>query len=427
MWRLRHRIRRWSLVSVLTFATVFALNFTPSGPVGLNGHLKGEDYVHFYVLGSLALDRDASLLYDTQRQADYLRTVVPGADLTYFVPVYGPQVALAFAPLAWLPYLASLAVWLATTLIAYALCCLAVFRLAPRLQPFPTELILLALASPALWQLLIHGQNSVIALASYTVGWMCLRSGKRVLAGVVFGLLFYKPQLALALCGVLVLTGGWRVLSGMALSASLQLAAAVAYFGHAALTEYVQMMRRLPALTALIEPKLHLMHSFRAFFLIVPGLAPLAFAASLVCSGWLVFALARRWTAKVDPDLCFALILPAVVLISPHTSVYDLVVLTPALIVIADRLFALQGRARRAELATCWTLLALVYLLPAWSTASLWLHVQPLVPCLAAMVVCVARLPQASPDDATPQSHKAQVTTLKSEPAKGSPLVSSCS
>jgi alpha-1,2-mannosyltransferase len=401
MSRLRRRIRRWSLVSALAFATVFVLNLTPSGVVGLNGHLKGQDYVHFYVLGRLAVDGDASLLYDTQGQADYLRAAVPGADLTYFVPVYGPQVALAFAPFAWFPYLASLALWLVTTLIAYALCCMAALRFVPTLKPFRTELILLALASPALWQLLIHGQNSAIGLASYTIGWLCLRSGKRVLAGIVFGLLFYKPQLAVALCGVLLLTGGWKVLSGMALSASLQLTVAAAYFGQTALVEYVDMLRRLSALTALIEPKLHLMHSFKAFFQIVPGLAPVAVAGSLVCSAWLVFALARRWATKLDPDLCFVLILPAAILISPHTSVYDLVILTPALIVIADRLLALQGRARRTELATCWTLLALVYLLPAWSTASLWLHIQPLVPCLAALVVCVARLPQASYEELT--------------------------
>src|SRR5687767_3001077 len=155
MSRLRRRIRRWSLVSALAFATVFVLNLTPSGVVGLNGHLKGQDYVHFYVLGRLAVDGDASLLYDTQGQANYLRAAVPGADLTFFVPVYGPQVALAFAPFAWFPYLASLALWLVTTLIAYALCCMAALRFVPTLKPFRTELILLALASPALWQLLI--------------------------------------------------------------------------------------------------------------------------------------------------------------------------------------------------------------------------------------------------------------------------------
>ena len=393
MLRLRHRIRRWALVAALTFAAVFAANLSPSGVVGLNGHLKGEDFVHFYVLGHLAAESNAALLYDTAGQAAYLTAVVPGADLTYFVPVYGPQVALAFAPFAWLPYLQSLALWLATILATYALCCRAALRLVPRLQPYRTEVMLLAAASPALFQLVIHGQNSVIALASYTGGWLYLRSGRRFLAGVVLGCLFYKPQLAVALCAVLLFTGGWRVLSGMALSASLQLAAATAYFGQDVLVEYVDMLRRLPAITALLEPKLYLMHSFRAFFLILPGFEPVAVAVSLACSAWLIVLLVRRWAARLDPDLCFALVLPSAVLISPHTSVYDLVLLTPALIVIGDRLLALQDTAPRGQLVASWALLALVYLLPAWSTASVWLHVQPLVPCLAALVVCVLRLP----------------------------------
>ena len=396
MSRLRHRIRRWSLVAALTFAAVFAVNLSTSGVVGLNGHLKGEDYVHFYVLGHLAANGNAALLYDTRGQAAYLTTVVPGADLTYFVPVYGPQVALAFAPFAWLPYLPSLALWLATIFVTYAICCRAALGLVPRLQPYRREIVLLAAASPAFFQLVIHGQNSVIALASYTAGWLCLRSGRRFLAGVVLGCLFYKPQLAVALCAVLLFTGGWRVLLGMALSAALQLAAAAAYFGHAALVEYANMLRSLSAITALIEPKLYLMHSFRAFFLMVPGLEPIALAASLACSAWLVFVLARRWATRLDSDLCFALVLPAAVLVSPHTSVYDLVLLTPALIVIADRLLALHDTVPRRQLTWSWALLALVYLLPAWSTASLWLHVQPLVPCLAALVLCILSLPPMS-------------------------------
>jgi hypothetical protein len=402
MLRLRHRIRRWSLVAALTFAAVFAANLSPSGVVGLNGHLKGEDFVHFYVLGHLALEGQRALLYDTAGQAAYLKTVVPGADLTYFIPVYGPQVALAFAPLAALPYLQSLALWLATILVAYVLCCSAVYRMLPGLQPYRTEVMLLAAASPSLFQLVIHGQNSVIALASYTAGWLYLRSGQRFLAGVILGCLFYKPQLAVALCAVLLFTGRWRVLAGMALSAFLQLAAAAAYFGQGVLVDYVTMLRSLPAITALLEPKLHLMHSFRAFFLILPGFEPVAIAASLACSAWFVILLARRWATHLDRDLCFALVLPAAVLISPHTSVYDLVLLTPALMVIGDRLLALQDKAPRGPLAASWTLLALVYVLPAWSTASLWLHVQPLVPCLAALVVCVLRLPPvpvaAAPD-----------------------------
>ena len=92
------------------------------------------------------------------------------------------------------------------------------------------------------------------------------------------------------------------------------------------------MLRRLPALTALIEPKLHLMHSFKAFFQIVPGLAPVAdrWFASL-------FGVARvrpcpplggsNWTRTC----AWFFILPAAILISPHTSVYNLVILTPAL------------------------------------------------------------------------------------------------
>jgi alpha-1,2-mannosyltransferase len=339
-----------------------------------SGHIKGEDYAHFYLLGRLALEGRTDSLYDAGAQARYLTKAIPGAPETYFVPVYGPQVALLYAPFALLPYLPSLAVFLAASIALYLASCYAIWRTLGSLHRYRIEIGLLALGSPALWQLILHGQNSAIALACVTAGWLCLRSHRPALAGIAFGLLFYKPQLAAAAGVVFLLTGQWTVLLGMVTSAVAQLGCASLILGMPSLTAYTQMLRQLPQIAPLLEPKVHMMHSYRAFFALLSIDARWVLVLSLLCSIATIAVVVRHWKAAVDPDVSFALLLIASVLVSPHTTVYDLVLLAPALLILADR----QLRDMTPHYLR-WCLLASVFLLPLTSSIASVIFVQPLV------------------------------------------------
>ena len=204
-----------------------AVNMAAPGVVARSGHLKGEDYSHFYVLGRLAHEGRVAWLYDTAAQARYLPTAIPGAPTTYFIPVYGPQVALFFQPFASVPYLPSLALWTIASAALYLGSCFGVWRRLERLRPYRTEVAILAIGSPALWQLILHGQNSAVAVASLTGGWLCLRARRHVLAGLALGLRFYKPQLALAAVVAQALTGRWVVVASMAACTLIQLASCI--------------------------------------------------------------------------------------------------------------------------------------------------------------------------------------------------------
>ena len=285
---LPRRARRFAvLLGIVTWA-VLALNLTRPGALGWNGHIKGEDYAHFYTLGRLIADGRADLLYDTAGQSAYLRTVIPGAPETVFIPVYGPQVALGYLPLAKLPYLPSFLLWSAITIAGFAACCFATYRACPNLAPHRRDVLILVAASPALWQLVLHGQNSIVAMASLTAGGILLRARRDVIAGAALGILFYKPQLALCAGAVLLVTGRWRAIAAMGGVTLLQIGAVWAIFGEGTLVAYARMIQRLPTLTYLLEPKLYLMHSFRAFFAMLPGVklvaVPLAVGLSLLRS-----------------------------------------------------------------------------------------------------------------------------------------------
>ena len=85
-------------------------------------------------------------------------------------------------------------------------------------------------------------------------------------------------------------------------------------------------------------------------------------------------------------SLRYAMLLLASVLISPHLTVYDLVVLAPAFLLLADWLVAqaLTHCTRRLG-----TLLYLAYMLPLLGPFARWTHVQLSVVALAAVVYSI--------------------------------------
>jgi hypothetical protein len=386
---LPRRVRRFATLLGIVTWTVLALNLIRPGALGWNGHIKGEDYAHFYTLGRLVADGRTDLLYDTSGQSTYLTHAIPGAPPTFFIPVYGPQVALGFLPLGAIPYLPSLILWSAITIAVFWACCLATLRGCSNLAWCRRDVLILIAASPALWQLVLHGQNSIVAMASLTAGGMLLQRRRDLAAGAALGILFYKPQLALAVGAVMLVTGRWRVILGMAATTIVQLAIAWLAFGGETLIVYARMIQQLPSLTYLLEPKLYLMHSFRAFFAMLPGFSGYAVPIAIALSLFALARIIRHWRSGHDDRVSFAALLIGTVLISPHTSVYDLVIVVPALMLVAD---AWIGAGVPTSWSWRWIALAAAYVLPVWPTASKMLFVQPMVIALAWILFEATRL-----------------------------------
>ena len=67
-------------------------------------------------------------------------------------------------------------------------------------------------------QVVGHGQNTFLSLLLASLVVTAWRARRGLLAGLAAGLLFYKPQLAAVIVGVLVLNLGWRALAGAGIS-----------------------------------------------------------------------------------------------------------------------------------------------------------------------------------------------------------------
>ena len=179
----------------------------------------------------LALRGRGDLLYDMRAQAELARKLVAQAPDSLYVPLYGPQLSLFFAPFARLPYGWALTAWLAVNILIYAFCCHAVWKSCPSLQAYRWTVLILAIAFPGFFHLLAWGQTSGLALC--VSRWLIspCRADQQLLAGLAIGSLIFKPQLGLAAAVVFVFAREWKVMAGAVAAGSIQLAAAWMLYG----------------------------------------------------------------------------------------------------------------------------------------------------------------------------------------------------
>jgi alpha-1,2-mannosyltransferase len=344
------RVRIHGLLLAVCFWTIYAVDMSSAGLLDRNGLVKGTDFFHFYTLGTLACQGRGDLLYGMRAQAEVARKVLPLAPDSLYVPLYGPQVSLFFAPFARLPYGWALAAWLFLNALIFALCCYAVWRTRPALRAERWTILILAIAFPGLFHLLLWGQTSGLALLCFTLAYLGLRNDQKLLAGVAIGSLIFKPQLGLAAAVVFVGAREWRVIAGALAAASVQLAAAWMHYGTGAMRNYWRALLHVEDILPLLEPRLYQTHSLRSFWSLLLPWPQVAFVF-YVASGLGVLALAVRcWQSGAPLEIRFAALLWASVLASPHLTVYDLVILAPAFLWLGDWAMA-NGESGFAGLA----------------------------------------------------------------------------
>jgi hypothetical protein len=363
-------------------AIILAVNFGRPGLVNWSGQLKGPDFLQFYVAGSIGLSGDSAALYDANAFAKLGVKRVPESSGVYYLPIYGPQMSLLFAPFALLPYGWALLIWILITTATYGVCCWAVWKSCRHLRNEGPSIVLIAAGFPAVFNLITYGQNSAIALACVTGAFLALRWDRYFLAGLAIGTLIYKPQLAVVLVCVFVASLEWRVVAGMLSGAALQLGAAWVWYGTPTMRAYYEWMRGIGEINSLLEPKLYQMYSLLSFWkLLVPNLQ-IALGLYIFSACVLLVASYRIWRTRAPLSVRYSFLLLATVLVSPHLFVYDLVILAPALLMVGD--WAL-GHPDDARAKPVQRLLYYSYALPVAGAATQFTHIQASVIAMSAL------------------------------------------
>jgi alpha-1,2-mannosyltransferase len=421
-WLSPRRLRAHAIILAACLWSIYAWNLATPGLRDRAGNLKGTDFLHFYTLGSLAMEhrgQDVGVdLYDMNAQAALAAQRVPEAAGLRYLPLYPPQVSLFFAPLAYLPYASALAAWWSFSAAVYGICCLAVWRACRNLHSYGGTVLVSAIAYPAFVHLIAWGQTSAIALAVFTGLFFLLRAKHDFAAGLVLGCLIFKPQLGLAAAAMFLFVGAWKTIAGAVLSAAAQLAAGVFYYGTGPLRKWVSALTNVQHVMPSLEPKPYQTHSLRTFWSMIIPSTELALALYVMSAVAVITLAVLIWKRAPSLALRFSSLLFATVLVAPHLTVYDLVILAPAFLLLADWMVEIRMvEPRAAELMTTqsvntpstrWlgTLLYLVYALPLLGPLARWTHVQLSVIAMTATVyllwIVTAKLSASSYNGSSP-------------------------
>ena len=204
-WLDERRVLRYArfLCGAYALAAILWIGLSP-GLVDPRNRPIGTDFMSFWAAGKLARESNPADAYDYSRHFAVERQALRwhnDYDLMYFPWHYPPTFLLVASLLAIFPYGASLALWTAISITAYLMAVRSVL-------PY-RRWLLVALAFPAAFVNLGHGQNGFVSVALLGGGLLLLECNA-VVAGILFGLMSYKPQLGILLPLVLMVSGHWR-------------------------------------------------------------------------------------------------------------------------------------------------------------------------------------------------------------------------
>lgn len=392
-WITAKRLRVHGFLLALCLWSVYLWNIAAPGLRDRAGNLKGTDFLHLYTLGSLALAHRGVDLYNLHTQSELAAQRVPAAAGIRYLPLYPPPVSIFFAPFARLPYPWALALWLTLSALLYGLSCYAVWRACPGLRNWAPTVLILALAYPAFWHLMAWGQTSALALICFTLAFFALRSQREFLAGLALGCLIFKPQLGLAAAILFLITLRGKVIAGAILSAAGELMAARLYYGPGPLREWMNVLLHVPSVLPLLEPRPYQTHCLRTFWAMLLPWPSASFTLYLI-SAFLVSALTVAcWRSRAPLSLRFSALLLTTVLVAPHLTVYDLVILAPAFLLLSDWI---ANNPDPPAIPYLKLLLYLAFALPLLGPLTRWTQVQLSVPVMAALLYGIWKLGRRS-------------------------------
>jgi alpha-1,2-mannosyltransferase len=386
-WLTSKRLRAHGLLLGLTIWTFYIWTIATPTLRDRNGNLKGTDFLHFYTLGSLAIARQGGELYNLKAQAAMAAQRMPDAAGIRYLPLYPPQVSLIFAPLAYLSYGRALALWWLCTAVIYGACCYLIWRVSPNLRDFGGTVALVAIAFPAFFHLIAWGQTSALALACFTAGFLLLRGKREFVAGLALGCLVFKPQLGLAAAVVFIVSRRWRVIAGATLSAAAQIGVGIAYYGVDPFLSWLRMLGTVPALLPSFEPRPYQTHCLRTFWSMLVPWSGAAFGLYVVSAIVALAGTAVIWKCEESLSLKYSALLLATVLVSPHLTIYDLVILAPAILLLTDWLISHPSAPQGTGI-----LIYLVCALPLVGPCTRWTHIQLSVIVMAALLYWLWRM-----------------------------------
>jgi len=322
-WLTPSRMRGYSAVLLAAYLIASILWIAlANGLVDRNNKPLGTDFSNVYAAGMLASNGKPDVAYDWPSEHAVEKAIF-GRDVPFYGWHYPPQFLLVAAILALVPYGWALALWMATTLSAY----IAIIRV---ILPQPTA-VLVALAYPAVFVNLLHGQNGFINTALLG-GALLLLDRRPITSGVLIGLLAYKPQFGVLIPLMLLATARWTVLAAASATVLAACTVTLSMFG----TKVWVAFAASTTLTrhVVLEAGSTGWEKIQSIFSAVRmwgGGVDLAYMAQGALALGVAAGLIWLWRSEAAVDLKASALAVAALIATPYVLDYDLMILAVAI------------------------------------------------------------------------------------------------
>jgi hypothetical protein len=277
-----------------------------------------SDFSHFWVASRLAGAGDPTAVYDFSRLKAFGQTV---AGIQVEIPWFNtPTFLMLLMPLSLLPYHISLFLWIFGTLGGYLL-------IMRRLAPHP-QFTWLALAYPNAFSNFRYGQNGFLSVIFFG-GGLLLLDRCPITAGILLGLMTYKPQIALLIPVALVAGRRWKALMAMLITSGGLIGVSALLFGIDVWVVFFQkIMVMLGGLRGgqissgnflplwKMPTVFSVMKALGANFLIAAVIQVIIGISIAVIVGWV-------WHSKASPAVSSAILVLGTFIATPYSFMYD--------------------------------------------------------------------------------------------------------
>lgn len=359
---------------IASLAAIFYLGVTAHGVMDAQHRPLGTDFSNVYAAGRFVHEGKPTAPFDPVRQELQERRIF-GAGTPFYGWHYPPYFLLIAAPLARLPYVPALILWQLTSFAFYLGALALLLRgtgantgaIPGKAGPgFPSGIatgqgiearhwLLLAVAFPAVFVNFGHGHNGFLTAGLMSLALASL-DRRPLLAGLCFGLLVYKPQFGVMIPLVLAATARWRTFAAASATVAALTALVTVLFGpeiwpaFLASTHFTRTVVLEQGQTGFFK-----IQSIFAMVRLWGGPVALAYAVQGAATIAVAVSLARLWRTDASAARKGAALCLAAILATPYSLDYDLMVLAPAIALLAADGMA-NGFApwRKSILAALW-------------------------------------------------------------------------
>jgi hypothetical protein len=217
---IRKRLWKLGFALALLLVTLTIGNAMIPKEKAVSGKMLGHDFLAFYTGGHFARTEQLAKLYDLDAVRNFQASMVKSAGLEVekgYGPFWNPPfVALAFEPLAALDYPDALKVWMILNGAVMVLTVGVLVKLLGAGDWKTWALVpLFFMANMPFIQAVSHGQNTFITLGLLLAVVILWRNEMPLAAGLIAGLLAYKPQHAAIVALVLCCSLGRQAILGL--------------------------------------------------------------------------------------------------------------------------------------------------------------------------------------------------------------------